>query len=142
MKKSVLYKVATVVAVLALGGVSIAHDALAKGGGGGGGGGGGFSMGGGGGHGGGGGGHFGGMGEGHFGGGGHFADGGHLAGGDFHGGHGGGDFHGGRFAGNFHDGHGRRFGFAPFYGDYFGDYGYYGSDCWSTQYRRRVWVCD
>ena len=42
----------------------------------------------------------------------------------------------------FHDGHGHRFGFAPFYGDYFGDYGYYGSDCWSTQYRRRVWVCD
>jgi hypothetical protein len=31
---------------------------------------------------------------------------------------------------------------CPFYGDYFGDYGFYGSDCWSTQHRRRVWVCD
>jgi hypothetical protein len=72
MKKSVLYKVATVMAVLAIGGVSISHDALAKGGGGGGGGGG-----------------HGGMGGGHFGGGGgHFGDGGHFAGGDFHGGRG------------------------------------------------------
>ena len=39
MKQSVLYKVAAVMAVLALGGVSISHDALAKGGSGGGGGG-------------------------------------------------------------------------------------------------------
>ena len=85
MKKSVLYKVATVMAVLAIGGVSISHDALARGGGGGGGGYGGMG-GGGGGHGGMGGGDFGGMGGGHFGGGGgHFGDGGHFAGGDFHG---------------------------------------------------------
>jgi hypothetical protein len=129
MKKSVFYKVATVVAVLALGGVSISHDALAKGGGGGGGGGGhggggGFSMGGGG----------GGMGGGHFGGGGgRFGDGGHFAGGNFHGGHGGGDFD---------DGRGHRFVTTPFFGGYYGDYGYYNSDCWSTQHRRRVWVCD
>jgi hypothetical protein len=129
MKKSVFYKVATVVAVLALGGVSISHDALAKGGGGGGGGGGhggggGVSMGGGG----------GGMGGGHFGGGaGRFGDGGHFAGGNFHGGHGGGDFD---------DGRGRRFVTTPFLGGYYGDYGYYNSDCWSTQQRRRIWVCD
>jgi hypothetical protein len=82
--------------------------------------------------GGGGGGHGGGMGGGHFGGmggGGHFGDGGHFAGGHFHGGR----------DRDFDDRHGRRFGFAPF----FGDYGYYDSDCWRwTQYRRRVWVCD
>ena len=120
MKKSVLYKVATVMAVVALGGVSISHDALARGGGGGGGGhggSGGLSTGGG---------HFGGdggMGGGHFGGGGgHFGDGGHFAGGDFRGGR------GDKFV-------------TPFFGGY-GDYGYYNSDCWSTQYRRRVWVCD
>jgi hypothetical protein len=68
-----------------------------------------------------GGGHFGGMG-----GGGHF---------------GGGNFHGGRLAGDFHDhehDHGRRVFVSPF----FGDYGYYGSDCWITRHGRRVWVCD
>ena len=61
MKKLVLYKVATVMTVLAIGGVTISHEALARGGGGGGG----FGMG---------------------GGGGHFGDGGHFDGGDFHGG--------------------------------------------------------
>jgi hypothetical protein len=79
-----------------------------------------------------GGGHGGGIGGGHFGGmggGGHFGDGGHFAGGPFHGGR----------DRDFDDRHGRRLGFAPF----FGDYGYYDSDCWRwTQYRRRVWVCD
>ena len=116
MKKSVMYKVATLMAVFAIGGVSISYDALAKGGGGGGGG----------------------MGGGHFGGdGGHFGDGGNFTGGDFHGGRG--DFNGGGFAGNFHDA--RRFG-TPFFGGYDGDYGSYNSDCWSTQHRRRVWVCD
>jgi len=113
MMRSVSLKVAAVAAILALGSVGLAHDALARGGGGGGGGGGGL-----------GGGHFGG---GHFAGGGHF-NGGHLD-------------HGGRFAGNFHD-HGRRF----FGGPFFGDYGYYGSDCWTTERIgsrwRRVWVCD
>lgn len=83
------------------------------------------------------------MGGGHFGGG-HFAGGGgHLdGGGNFNGGR---FDHGGRFAGNFH-GHGRRFFGGPFYDDYFGDYGYYGSDCWTTERIgsrwRRVWVCD
>ena len=114
MKKSVLYKVATVMAVLAIGGVSISHDALARGGGGGGGGGGYGGMGGGGGgHGGMGGGDFGG-GGGHFGdGGGHFGDGGHFDGGDFHG------VRGDRFV-------------TPFKGGY-DDYGYYNSDCWTAR---------
>jgi hypothetical protein len=128
MMRSVSLKVSTVAAILALGSVGLAHDALAKGGGGGGGGSSSFSVGGG---------HVGGaMGGGHFGG-------DHFGGGRFDGGRVGRD---GRFAGNFHD-HGRRFFFGgPFYGDLYGDYGYYGSDCWTTERVgprwRRVWVCD
>ncbi|HMK40139.1 MAG TPA: hypothetical protein VK451_01130, partial [Methyloceanibacter sp.] len=76
----------------------------------------------------------GGLGGGHVGG--HVAGGGHFSGGTFHGNH---------FAGDFHAGHGPRF-YAPFYDDYFGDYGYYASDCWSTEHVgsrwRRVWVCE
>ena len=118
MKKSVLHKVATVVAVLAIGGVSISHDALARGGGGGGGGGEAVLV---------------------------WAAvaeataawaaailaavavisvteatllvavSAAAAAVDFA---------------------------TPFFGDGYGDYGYYNSDCWSTQHGRRVWVCD
>jgi hypothetical protein len=68
--------------------------------------------------------------------------GGHFAGSDHFGG---GTFHGNRVAGDFHGGHGRHV-YAPFYDDYFGDYSYYGSDCWNTERVgsrwRRVWVCE